>query len=63
MDHLGRKRQLCSMTISFSHVARNSEGVPKAAHVISHVMNRSEKDRRSLYNSALHCSQCTIKDA
>lgn len=63
MDHLGRKRLFCSMTIFLSHVVRNSEGVPKAAHVISHVMNRSVKDRRSLYNSTPHCSQCTIKDS
>lgn len=63
MDHLGRKLLLCSVTVFLSHVVRNSEGVPKAAYMISHLMNRSVKDLRSLYDYAPHCSQCIIKDS
>lgn len=63
MDHLDRDLLLCSMTVLLSHVVRNSEGVPKPAHVISHLMNRSVKDIRSLHDSAPHSSQCLIKDS
>lgn len=63
MDHLDRNLLLCSVTVLFSHVVRNSEGVLKPVHMISHLMNRSAKNIRSFYDSAPHSSQCIIKDS